>query len=334
MKLDKVLYKKIIDFLRRTIRYLFFLLHRPWIKIFTSIVVIIFLIIYFYNQFVPIKNLVINLQINLKLVFLSFILIFLALITSAFSWREITIYFGYRIPLYISTRIHFVSILGKYVPGYIMQFGSKVLLSNKENIPISTASKAVIFEFILTNLLGFIISLFFLPFARVKNINVNINLFFFYGVLIFLFLVLLFLFITGGRRNPIRKEVINIIRKSNLINIFAYISLTWIMSSTAFFLLGKSIGYSKLFFSQALVAMIISIVVGILIVFVPHGIVVRESVMVFLLGDTLSSTQVVLLSSLFRIEMLICELICVIIVSLLGRINQKHWFVRRKADGE
>lgn len=298
------------------------LLHNAWFKIIGFLFVIIFSVIYLKKQYIPISNLINILNINVWFFLISVMAIIAALVMSVFTWRKIEKLVGYDVNWINSARIHILSIISKYVPGYILQFGSKVLLSDQEGIPFKASGKAIIVEVVLTNFIGFLLAIFFVSNSGSfhKGFSTQFSLFLRIIGPIIICAILIVLYLGIRKFNSHLQLILKLV---DYLYVVGFIIATWLMASYGFFLLSQSLGIHGLNYIQVVVTLTSSIVIGVIAIIVPYGLVVREAVTVYLLRNTLTEAQAILLSGAYRLEMIICELLFAVIVLIIWAIK-KH----------
>jgi hypothetical protein len=80
---------------------------------------------------------------------LSFLFLQLHLFAAAWSWQRATAVAGSRITIRQAYAIHFVALVGKYVPGKVWAAVGKIGLSREAGVPASRAGQALVLETLL-----------------------------------------------------------------------------------------------------------------------------------------------------------------------------------------
>ncbi len=235
----------------------------------------------------------------------------------AFLWHWMLNRLGGRLSLRKSLRIWFISNLGRYLPGKIWQVVGMVYMVNKEGVPTEHAITSAILSQTLAIIPGLLLSILtyaFLTFARNQ---------WFYLLLIPPAAVLMFLIAYP----PFLERVINVINrrlkrplvhftmgfKDSILFMGLYL-VAWLLLGGAFFLFTRSltgppwgnlIAYPGIFTGSYLA--------GLLSIFVPGGLGVREGILTYLLAFYFPLPIATAISLGSRIWMTAVEGICVLI---------------------
>ncbi|MDD3044786.1 MAG: lysylphosphatidylglycerol synthase domain-containing protein [Candidatus Delongbacteria bacterium] len=253
-----------------------------------------------------------------KYIFLSVITVFVSLIYPVFVWRYLLSSLGERINTLTAMRIWFVSNMGRYIPGKVLQIAGLVYLSAAEGIPKNKAVQSVFYSQLTANVLGILMGSALLFFK--SGSNDYLNGYQITAVLLTVFLILLKMpaFFSGSVNFFLRKMGKQTIGKElPAKNYLIYILLqtaNWFLMSFAFVLLANSYTSVKLWNDpQILFILPISWTLGLLAFFAPGGIGVRESVMTYWLADIMPVEFALVLPWVYRIIVTFSEVVLTVI---------------------
>lgn len=249
------------------------------------------------------------------------------------AWNLITLKLGIAIPFKETLRSWFVSQLGKYLPGKVWVLLARLHLYDSKGKSKRTTTVALYFEtvtMVMAAGLIFLVSLLFLK--EVQSLYSSVP---FFGVIILCVMALLLLHPRVLQRilNPIlrvlRKEPFSIsIPYGDVLMVLGVCVFSWVVGGIGFYLFVDAVfpvssGYI-LFLTGALA---ISSTLGLLALFAPSGLGVREGVLVYLLSTIMPSTVAVVLSILTRLWMTFIEIGGMGVVYLIS-------LPRRKEEGQ
>ena len=285
--------------------------------------VIVFFIKFFINNLNKIKNF--NWEFNvIYFIFAFFLLIIFDLITSGI-WSLILNKLGYNIPLIKLMNIWLKSQLGKYIPGKIWMYLSRIHLSKKKKAKKIDVISSSIIELIYVGCTSLIFGIFILLILDVGVPKIFIILFCILIIAAFvIFLVIpefvnriAALFRVKYRIFP-SNDVFSIKYKMYL---FLLSLLSWLVVGVGFFFLVKAF-YSGLNYSympMLVSAFAISWLIGLVSVIAPAGAGVREGVLSLILSSIMPLEIAVVMAVLSRIWWSIVELIVIIVFSIIGK---------------
>lgn len=295
-----------------------------WIKIVFLVLVAWFLTKYFIKNYEDLKNL--NLKINWIVFFVSMVFFFIYKIMLASLWHYITIINGTAISYGKAITAYLYSILGKYIPGKVFMLAARLVYYDKEGAKKRKVSICFLIENILT-LLGaallFIISLLFFPNNLLSD----------YKYLTVGLIVLFFIIINPKILNIFLGILERITKKIDLKLTFNYIEMlklvflfiiNWSIVGIGFYILVCSIYTIPL--SQALYTagvFALAAIIGILSIFAPSGLGVREGIIVLGLSMIMPSEYAVILSVISRLWSTIPELILAGIAFIITKITKR-----------
>lgn len=296
-----------------------------WAKRIFVILVVFFLIKYFKKNYEDLKTL--NIRINWIIFFSSMIFFFLYKITLASLWHYITILNDTNISYSKAITAYLYSILGKYIPGKVFMLAARLAYYDNEGAKKRKVTICFFIENILT-LLGaallFLISLFFFPNDLLSK----------YKYVTIVLIVLFFIIINPRILNIFLNALEKIMKKSDLklnFNYFEMLKLVllfvinWITVGIGFYTLVCSIYNVPLI--QALYTagvFALAAIIGILSVFAPSGIGVREGIIVLGLSIIMPTEYAVILSIISRLWSTIPELTLAGVAFIITKITKRR----------
>lgn len=291
------------------------------VKIIFIIAVVFFLGKYFYDNWDSFANLDIDLNIG---VFIgSMFLYFAYKLSLASLWHYITkldnasISYGRAITCYL------YSILGKYIPGKVFMLAARIPEYQKDNIPARKVTVCFLLENVCT-LLGaaflFLISLLFFPNDILSD----------YMWAVIIFVIVFFICINPKIINFFLKLLGRIIKKDDMEIPFSYFQmikvvllfiLNWLIVGTGFYLLTCSIfpvDAGCLLYVGGVFGL--AAIIGIISIFAPSGIGVREGIMVLGLTLIMPEEYAVIISIVSRLWATVAELILVLFAFIINKV--------------
>jgi uncharacterized membrane protein YbhN (UPF0104 family) len=253
------------------------------------------------------------------------------------AWYIITLKLGIAIPIRETLESWFYSQLGKYLPGKVWLLLSRFSCYESKGKSKKSISVALYFEMVTVLMAGgfiFLASLIFFgeiwPFYSWRHSGWLILLF-------LLGLVSLHPWVLQKILNwvlvQLKRETISLtISYSNILWILFICIVSWIVGGIGFYLFVDAVypvaPQYILFLTGALA---ISSTLGLIAIFAPSGLGVREGVLVYLLSLIIPAPVAVIISILTRIWMTLIEIGLIGMVYLLGKLQQRE---KRKAHGE
>ncbi|UCE17505.1 MAG: flippase-like domain-containing protein [Gemmatimonadota bacterium] len=213
---------------------------------------------------------------------ISFLFLFLALTCMVQIWRYILSTLGSHLPFKASWRIWFFSNLGRYLPGKVWQIMGMVYLCEKENVPKVRTFTAIVLGLSLFSLSGLLLMYaYILMSGTVQFAQYTYVFLFFIPCCVVVLYPSVFEKILNFLLRLFKKERIEIrIRFKTMVTLFLLYVLIWGVYGLAFFLFVNSVyPVSYRHFPDFVCIFSASYVIGLLAVFVPAGIGVRESIL-------------------------------------------------------
>jgi len=256
-----------------------------------------------------------------KYMFFSVIVLFISLLFPVFAWKYLIFSLGEKINTLSALKVWFISNLGRYVPGKVLQFAGIVFFSGKEGVNKGKAIQSVLYSQITANGLGIFMGLILLTLkSGTKEFP---NDFHMTLILIAIFILVLWfpaLFLKSSNYFLLKfkKQKIEqtLSRQSYLVYLMLQI-MNWFLMSFSFVLLVNS--YTGLSVSknpEVLFILPISWTVGLIALFAPGGLGVREGAMTFWLSSFIPVEFALVLPWIYRILITIAELILTLIFAV------------------
>ena len=276
------------------------------------VLVVFFLAKYFIDNWDTIK------QLDIKPawgVFVGSMLLYFAYkITLASLWHYITKLAKADIAYGDAVTAYLYSILGKYIPGKVFMLAARVPAYERKGVPVRKVAVCFLLENICT-LLGagflFLISLLFFPNDVLKD----------YGPAVIVFIILFFICIHPKIINFFLRLIGKLIKKSDMEIPFTYPDMlkivvlfigNWLIVGTGFYMLVSSIyplAINELLYVGGVYGL--SAIIGIISIFAPSGIGVREGIMILGLSLIMPQEYAVIIGVVSRLWSTVAELILV-----------------------
>jgi glycosyltransferase 2 family protein len=267
---------------------------------------------YVYRQFVGRPIGVIS--INFWLMGFSLLLSMFYSISYGLGWHFINRTMGIIVPLWVDFTIWGYSLLGKFTPMNIVLFSYRVSTYSirfKAKLPQITSSLAM--ESLMSIFSGGALLLALTITYNVMGFDWSfLTIRFFSAATMIVVLVSFFAIPTVRRRivTVLRFEfAIAHISWLRLIGIFVYYTLAWLFICSSFYVLCLSIGTKDITWPVAASAYLFAGLSGIIAVFAPSGIGIREGILVAILGHIIPVEQALALALLSRVNSLLGDLV-------------------------
>jgi len=249
-----------------------------------------------------------------KFMFFSVFVLFLSLLYPVFVWKYLIYSLGERINTLSALRVWFISNLGRYVPGKVLQFAGLVFFAGKEGVNKGKAFQSVLYSQITANGLGIFMGLTLLTLR--STTDKFPNEFHLSLILIAIFILVLWFpafflrssnyFLTKMNKQKIEQTLS---RKSYLIYLLLQL-INWLLMSISFILLVNS--YTSLSIAKSpevLFILPISWTLGLIAIFAPGGLGVREGAMSYWLSHFIPIEFALILPWIYRILITLSEMI-------------------------
>ncbi len=293
------------------------------LKIIFGVLVVVFLAWYFRKNWDEFSEKIMSVNIGIFIV--SMLFYFVYKITLASLWHYITKINGCSIRYEKAVTSYLYSILGKYIPGKVFMLAARLTYYKEEEAPLSKVTVCFFIENVCT-LLGaamlFIVSLFFFPNELLEN----------YKWLTLLLIAAFFVCIHPKIINFLLRLIGKIFKKnleipmkySQMLKVVLLFIGNWLIVGFGFFILTKSI-YPAVEWSQMLYCAGIwgvSAIMGILAIFAPSGLGVREGIIVAGLMLIMPQSDAMVISVVSRLWQTIPELLLVAMAFVYSRIRR------------
>ncbi len=264
-------------------------------------------------------------NVNIGVFVFSMLFYFIYKLTLASLWHYITKINGCSIKYEKAVTGYLYSILGKYIPGKVFMLAARLTYYKEEGAPLSKVTVCFFIENVCT-LLGaamlFIVSLFFFPNELLEN----------YKWITFLLIAVFFVVIHPKVINLVLKLIGKLFKKkleipmkySQMLKVVLLFIANWLIIGIGFYILAKSIypalELSRLLFCAGIWG--VSAIIGILAIFAPSGLGVREGIIIAGLMLIMPQNEAVVISVVSRLWQTIPELLLVLGAFVYSRIRK------------
>lgn len=294
------------------------------------ILVVIFMARYFYRNYDSYKNL--DMDINWWVFTGAVLFYFLYKVTLASLWHYMTKLNQCGIGYFKAVTAYLYSILGKYIPGKVFMLLARVPAYEEAGAPLRKVTICFFLENICT-LLGaaflFLISLFFFPNELLSDYKwVTIGL-----VVLFFICInpkIINFFLRFLEKFTKKKDLVIPITYRQMIKVVLLFICNWLVVGVGFYMLTCSIypvPPSEFLYVAGIYGL--SCIIGILAVFAPSGIGVREGIMLLGLGLVMPQEYAVIISIVSRLWQTVAELILIGIAFVVNKVME----MRKKNAG-
>lgn len=302
-------------------------------KLTILLIVFGFIAKYLYNNVNQIKN--IRLNLNYPILVVSIFIFWVYKITNALLWHMITVKNNCSLQVDKAVKAWMYSLMGKFIPGKVFYLGGRVYFYQKEGISALKVSFCFIFENICTLLAAAFLFIISLLFTDIEFINqYKIIAVFMLGVFIVLINPYFFkaginLLLKLFKKGPVQLEMRY---RDALMIVFLFI-VNWCIQGLGFFMLVNSIyplDLKDFFFVSGSYAL--ACIIGIISLFAPSGIGVRESIMVLTLKNIIPEPVTVVITIVARLWATVGEISIVFLTYLYSLIFMKKKDVKKTTD--
>ncbi|MEM4204682.1 MAG: hypothetical protein QXS54_11485 [Candidatus Methanomethylicaceae archaeon] len=274
-----------------------------------------------YSEYITISASRINLDVEKVLI--SWLCVTASTLLGAWEWTLLIRALGGHLNPITGMRIHLISGLGKYIPGYIWPYLSKAHLAIRCGVPTSIAIGSVTGELVIIYLSGILLLLVSLPFSGLigeTTGDAQVGITFASGCAIASFLPGVLLDNRFGKFLGFGKAA----NWKGVIFVIVAVALTWCLLGFGFYMLDASIEPSVGNPWKLLAGLISALLGGQLALFIPMGIGVREAILVAFLNLDKPAWLVILMAVIFRLEMTLGEVFSTLLVVLWSVAKQAH----------
>jgi len=255
-----------------------------------------------------------ELHFNISLFIASILFLWAHFLLAVFGWRLILEKLNVGLPFFKGIKIISYSELGKYLPGKIWAWAGRLYFCEKIGIPNSKTFISMVLELALTMISGILI--FLISFLFSSRFRMDINPFLLVAVAVLILMIihpkvlvrLINFFLRWLKKEPIKIGL----NFSQIFVMMVYYSIIWFCFGIAFYFLINSVTFippSKIPIITGSFA--ISSTIGVMALFAPAGLGVREGILAVLLNNFFPISLAILISLLSRIWVSIGELVMV-----------------------
>lgn len=304
-------------------------------KILFGVLVVVFLVWYFWKNWDEFAEKIVNVDIGIFI--FSMLFYFVYKITLASLWHYITKINECSIGYEKAVTSYLYSILGKYIPGKVFMLAARLTYYKEEDAPLPKVTVCFFIENVCT-LLGaamlFIVSLFFFPNDLLENYKwITLALIAAFFVCIHPKIINFFLRLIG---KLFKKSLEIPMKYSQMLKVVLLFIGNWLIIGVGFFILTKSIypavELSHLLFCAGIWG--VSAIMGILAIFAPSGLGVREGIIVAGLMLIMPEGDAMIISVVSRLWQTIPELLLVLLAFLWSRVRRMSKIGLKPKDGE
>ncbi len=304
-------------------------------KLLFGALVVVFLVWYFWKNWDEFSEKIRN--VDMGVFVFSMLFYFVYKYTLASLWHYITKINDCSIPYEKAVTSYLYSILGKYIPGKVFMLAARLTYYKEEDAPLAKVTVCFFIENVCT-LLGaamlFIVSLLFFPNSLLEEYKwLTLLLIAAFFVCIHPKIINFFLRIIG---KLFRKNLEIPMKYSQMLKVVLLFIGNWLIIGVGFFILTKSIcpsvELSHLLFCAGIWG--VSAIMGILAVFAPSGLGVREGIIVAGLMLIMPESDAVMISVVSRLWQTIPELLLVVLAFLWSRIRKMSKIKIKKQEND
>jgi glycosyltransferase 2 family protein len=319
----------IVGFIKNTYPFFKSISQKRWLRFTVQSIVILFCFSYLAYHLHNEAEILRVLQVNYVNIACVWILTLIAVYLGAASWWLTLRGLGQDVSLVQSVRVHLLSNLAKYVPGYGWQLIGKAYLTNKIGLTNKIIGLAMLFEIGQLVGIGVILIVSLIPEIYLNELIIVNG----YSAPGYLFKFLMFIGIIII--SIVLVDILRRYRKSFsdvrfvplfLIGSSLSIFLGWLLFGFSFWLIGASLvhlPWSNI--PTFIFALTASFLIGLASIFIPGSIGVRESIMVFLLSPEFVAAPIaVIIAILSRIIITLSELSSLYLLNFILRISKRQ----------
>ncbi|HLE50667.1 MAG TPA: lysylphosphatidylglycerol synthase domain-containing protein [Anaerolineales bacterium] len=320
-------WSRILQLLKQAVHKLRHIAQIRWLRWTIQTIVIALCLIYLAINLKNAQEILAGLKPDFSNLFAALGLTIVAVFLGASGWWFTLRALGQPVNWLGSARAHCLSNLAKYIPGYAWQLLGKAYLTNQMGLPNSAVGLGMFLELLNLLLTGIFLGLILLPADLVlqwSNSQPLTSLLPFIRALCLILLGLFPMIISSTLKRrygdqPGLQIVPAMIWAAALTSLVA-----WLFFGLAFWLLGASmtpVPYTKI--PLFIFTLAVSLIIGLVIIFVPGGLGIRESIMVLVLSPNyLSAPVAVIVAALSRLIVILSELLSVFLIEITFR---KPW---------
>lgn len=293
-----------------------------FIKIALTLTVLYFIGQNIYANFDKIKDY--DFQINYKYFFLSIITMTISMIFPVYGWKFLLSSLNANISFVKAMKIWFISNAGRYLPGKVWQIAGIVYLGSKENIEKKTLLQSIIYSQVVANFQGIIFAVILFG----GKINIPI------WVIIPILLSSILIMIPKILNYILNTTILKIMKKTPLttsisvknMSIYFILQLiNWFLMGFAFYIFINAFQIVSLFQNAQIIIFLPACwTIGLLALFAPGGIGVREGILTTLLSTITANPLGIIIPWVYRIIITIFEAVFALSFYVFGFKSKKN----------
>jgi glycosyltransferase 2 family protein len=299
-------------------KYFYKILTNKWVHLVGYLVSLIFCSLFIIRNFQNISIALQSSHLNVLILIEAWALTLITVFLGAVAWWFTLRGFKARADFWPTIRIHLLTSISKYIPGYAWPFLNKGFQTSQQGIPVQTIGIALLWEFLQNLWTGISICLITFPKLLFERLNYPLQWIIVGPVLgVILFLLPLIFFTINPYWFSQKKGPENQVDVKWLYASFGIVCLGW-------FLLGTTLNLFIVAFNGASPNLLIyltftftvSLLIGIMVILVPNGLGIREGIMVFFLSQVTSIPTAILIAALSRLAITSNDLLGAVICRL------------------
>jgi len=233
-----------------------------------------------------------------------------ATMLGALEWTWLVNALGAQLDIIAGLKIHLLSNLTKYIPGFVWPYVGKAYLSTQTGISSSIAGLSLIIEFAAVMIGGAALAFICIPFSNLISWSAGAR-----ASAEFIILMTIGSGFVIANRSTLKLSHwktlfdkvhldLKCINWQNLFLACIAILLTWGILGMGFVFLYTAFSSVQVNEAQLIIALVAAMLIGQLIVFVPLGMGVREAILVAILSPQVSAATITVVAVLFRLIMM------------------------------
>jgi len=268
-----------------------------------------------------------GLQLAPERLAISWLCVTAATALGAWEWTLLVRALGGKLDLVQGMSTHLTSNLAKYVPGYIWSYAGKGILAVRQGVPANVATVSIAAEFAIVYICGALLTLIALPFSDLVALPLGWRAVLQVAAIGLAGLAILGIFPLArwpalqakAKRSKLLEPLLSF-RPSRTSFVVLAVLITWWLLAYGFSILyGQSLYSGWNHMARHAVALAGALLLGQIAFFAPTGVGVREAVLVTLLAASSNAAEVLILAIVFRIEMILGEVLCAAIAMAAAR---------------
>jgi hypothetical protein len=267
------------------------------------------------------RSLDVSLELSAGWIALSVLTVFLSYGFSVEAWRRVIAGWSQQVPYWRSSRIWLVANLGRYVPGKVWSVAGLVILAQRAGVaPWAAAASAVAIQAIAIGTAVVVVAVA-TP-GAVSPLRLVAGMVLAGGIIAVLASAKSARLVARvmGKETDIQPLPVTSVAQSAAMGVLA-----WVTHGVAFWLLARGLGLpDRLSVVTAIGVFPLGYVLGLLALFAPGGIGVREIVLTSLLAPTLGMGGAVALSLASRILLTLTEVVAPGVALLIARQHKEE----------